>query len=54
MMNDNQIVKNMITFIEEKEKAVLAAVKTGNTKSKVVGEILKELEREIKNADQEH
>lgn len=56
MMSDSQIVKHMISFIEDTEKAVLAAKLGANpkSKSKVVGDILKELEREIKNADKEH
>lgn len=54
MMSDSQIVKHMISFIEDTEKAVLAAKLGANPKSKVVGDILKELEREVKNADKEH
>ena len=56
-MSDSQIVKKMITFIEGKETEALAASKAGTNskaKTKVVGYILQELEREIKNADKEH
>lgn len=56
-MSDSQIIKNMIAFIEDKEKEALAASKAGansKAKSKVVGDILKELEREIKDADKKH
>lgn len=56
-MSDSQIVKHMITFIEDAERAALAATKSGvnpKAKSKVVPEILKELEREIKDADKKY
>ena len=55
-MNDADIVKKMIAYVEQEEKDSQAA-KLGNaakSKSKAVTDILKELEREIKNADKEH
>lgn len=55
-MSDSQIVKNMIAYVEKTEKAIQAAKleSTSKIKTKAVGDILKELEREIKNADQKH
>ena len=49
-MNDNQIVQDMIEFVEKTEKDIQAAKLGGNQKTKAVTEIIKELEREIKNA----
>lgn len=51
---DNAIIENMIQFIEEKERDILAAemgkIKhPKKVKNKAVNEILKELERLMKN-----
>lgn len=53
-MNEQQIVQNMIEFVEKTERDIQAA-KLGTAKkekTKAVGEMLKKLEREIKDADQ--
>ena len=49
--NDEMIVNKMIDFVEEKEKEIQAAKMGKNSKAKAVTEILKELERQIKDAD---
>ena len=51
-MNDN-IVKHMIDFIEEKEKQLQASkfANDNQAKADVVKSILDELERETKNED---
>lgn len=51
---DNTIVENMVKYIEEKERTILAAelgkIKNPKkVKNKAVNEILKELERLMKN-----
>lgn len=53
-MSDQDIVRNMITFVEQTEKNIIAEKLGKETKEKqrAVKEILKELEKEIKNADQ--
>lgn len=55
-MSSNQIVQNMISFIEEKERDMQAAKATGNVKSKsdVVNQILAELEKQMKGEDHEN
>ncbi len=51
---DLEIVEKMITYVEEIERDIQAA-KTGKyAKTKAVGNILKELERQIKNADKKY
>ena len=46
---DEIIVDEMISFVEDKEKEIQAAKLGKNSKTKAVAEILKELERQIKN-----
>ena len=41
----------MILYVEEKERDIQAAKMGKNAKTKAVQEIIKELERQIKNAD---
>ena len=55
-MSDSQIVKNLIVFIEKTEKDIQASKLGSNSKAKnkAVNTILKELDREVKNADQEY
>ena len=48
---DEQIIQNMIEFVEEKEREIQAAKMGKASKTKAVSEIIKELERQIKNAD---
>lgn len=48
---DKQIIVNMIEFVEKKEKEIQAAKMGKGSKAKAVTEILKELEKQIKNAD---
>lgn len=52
-MNDEKIINHMISFIEGIETDIQAAKLGGDTKTKqkAVNDIIKELEREIKNAD---
>lgn len=52
-MNDQQIVKHMVSYIENLEKDIQAAKLGGDTKAKqkAVNDIIKELERELKHAD---
>lgn len=54
-MSSSQIVQNMISFIEEKEKDIQAAKVTGDVKSKsvVVDQILAELEKQMKGDNHE-
>lgn len=49
--HDKRIVENMIEFVEETEKETQAAKMGKGSKAKAVTEILKELEKQIKNAD---
>lgn len=53
-MSDQDIVLNMIKFVEKTERDIVAERlgKESKEKQRAVKEILKELEREIKNADQ--
>ena len=51
---DQQIVEHMAKFVEEKERDILAAsmgkIQNPNkVKNKAINEILKELERQLKN-----
>lgn len=48
---DKQIIDNMIEFVEETEKEIQAAKLVKGSKTKAVTTILKELEKQIKNAD---
>ena len=49
-MNENAIVCNMISFIEEKERDLqVERLTTGQVKSDIVKLILDELERETSN-----
>ncbi len=48
---DSKIVSNMIDIVENIEKEIQAAKLGKGVKPKAVGEIMKELERQIKNAD---
>ena len=48
---DKQIVKNMIEFVEEKERQIQAAKMIKNSKTKAVSDIIKELERQIKKCE---
>ena len=52
-MNDQAIVKHMVSYIEALEKDIQAAKLGGDSKAKAkaVNDIIKELERELKNAD---
>lgn len=52
-MNDEKIVEHMIQFVENLEANIQAAKLGGDPKAKqkAVNDIIKELEREIKNAD---
>ena len=53
-MSDEQIIKNMINYIEEMEKQIKAEkLSGGSAKNKVTRDILKKLEVEIQNADKE-
>lgn len=54
-MSSSQIVQNMISFIEEKEKDIQAAKVTEEVKSKraVVDQILAELEKQMKGDNHE-
>lgn len=49
--NDKEIVKNMIEFVEQKEKDIQAAKLGSKGKNKAVTDIMKELEKQIKNAN---
>ena len=55
-MSSNQIVQNMISFIEEKEKDIQAAKVIGDmkTKSDVVNQILMELDKQMKGDNHEN
>ena len=55
-MSDNDIVRNMIAFVEETERGIQAAKlgAPGKEKQKAVKEIKAQLEREIKNADKQN
>jgi len=55
-MNDEMIVTNMIEFIEKMERDIQASKLGSETKArqKAVGTIIKELERELKDADKEN
>ncbi len=48
---DEEIIKDMIAFVEEEEREIQAAKMGKNTKAKAVTDILKELERQMKNAN---
>lgn len=49
--SDKEIVKNMIKFVEQKEKDIQAAKLGSKGKNKAVTDIMKELEKQIKNAN---
>lgn len=54
MMNREQVVDHMISFIEEKERDYQAASLIGESKvnrTEIVNSIIKELEREVNNED---
>lgn len=53
MMSDKDevIVEKMIEFVEEKEKEIQAAKMGNKSTTKAVQDIMKELERQIKNAN---
>ena len=53
-MSDQDIVLNMINFVEQTERDIIAERlgKESKEKQRAVKEILKQLEKEIKNADQ--
>lgn len=55
-MSSNQIVQNMISFIEKKEKDVQAAKAIGDVKTKddVVRQILMELDKQMKGDKHEN
>lgn len=55
-MSSSQIVQNMISFIEEKERDLQAAKAIGNVKPKsdVVNQILAELEKQMKGENHEN
>lgn len=48
---DAKIIDNMIRFVEEKEKEIQAAKMGKGSKTKAVTDIIKELEKQIKNAN---
>ena len=48
---DKKIVDEMITYVENKERDIQASKIGKSGKSKAVNEIIKELERCIKNAN---
>ncbi len=52
-MNDQEVIERMIMFIENKEKDLQASNLGGNSKAKnqIVNDIIKELERALKDAD---
>lgn len=53
-MNNDEIVKNMITYIEDAERDLQAANLSGESRgarTDIVNSILNELEREIKDED---
>ena len=51
---DQKIVDHMIKFVENTEKNIQAAKLASGSKTKVVNEILKELEKQFKNENKEH
>ena len=53
-MSDQEIINHMIGFVEQTERDIIAAKlgKESKEKQRAVKEILKQLEKEIKNADQ--
>ncbi len=55
-MNSSQIVQNMISFIEKKEKDIQAAKAVGDVKLKsdVVNQILTELEKQMRGENHEN
>lgn len=56
-MNKDEVVNHMIDYIEESEKDLQAAMlanETKTAKADIVNRILKELEREMADEDQEH
>lgn len=55
-MSSSQIVQNMISFIEKKEKDIQAAKAIGDMKFKsdVVNQILSELEKQMKGENHEN
>lgn len=48
---DKKIVQEMIDYVEEKEREIQAAKLGKGSKSQAVAAIIKELERQIKNAN---
>ena len=54
-MSDQDIARNMITFIEQTERSIIAEKlgKESKEKQRAVKDILKQLEKEIKDADQQ-
>lgn len=51
-MNNEDIVQNMITFIEEAERDLQASkLSSGSQKTDIVNSILDKLEKEINNED---
>lgn len=55
-MSSSQIVQNMISFIENREKDIQAAKAIGDVKSKsdVVNQILTELDKQMKGENNEN
>ena len=55
-MNSSQIVENMISYIEKKEKDLQAARAVGDVKVKsdIVNNILAELDKQMKGDDHEN
>jgi len=53
-MSDQDIIRNMISFVEETERNIIAEKlgKPTKEKQRAVKEIKTQLEKEIKNADQ--
>ncbi len=54
-MSDQDIARNMITFIEQTERNIIAEKlgKENKEKQRAVKDILKQLDKEIKDADQQ-
>lgn len=54
-MSDQDIARNMITFVELTERNIIAEKlgKESKEKQRAVKDILKQLEKEIKDADQQ-
>ena len=49
--SDKKVVKKMIDYVEEKEREIQAAKLGKGSKTQAVTAIIKELERQIKNAN---